>query len=251
MNGKHLFLTSAGLTDKMKEKFFDIIGKCPKDVKVLYIPTAGIETDGARESLAICFHELFLMGIQYENILVYNLELILSKDYQRTYSSYVTTPFMLTRLLTFEELNQFDAVFVSGGDVSVLCREMSRTGFDRILNNAIKNGLIYVGISAGSMYAAGNLTDGKRGIDEERNKSGKYIQSLYSRFVPFLQAVYTSNRVYGSFCRAYQFIACICFESVIERFGQFAPHRGILFPAGILCRGSRIVRKAFGGISFG
>jgi len=76
---------------------------------VLYIPTAGIETDGARESLAICFHELFLMGIQYENILVYNLELILSKDYQRTYSSYVTTPFMLTRLLTFEELNQFDA----------------------------------------------------------------------------------------------------------------------------------------------
>ena len=29
MNGKHLFLTSAGLTDKMKEKFFDIIGKCP------------------------------------------------------------------------------------------------------------------------------------------------------------------------------------------------------------------------------
>ncbi len=120
MNGKHLFLTSAGLTDKMKEKFFDIIGKCPKDVKVLYIPTAGIETDGARESLAICFHELFLMGIQYENILVYNLELILSKDYQRTYSSYVTTPFMLTRLLTFEELNQFDAVFVSGGDVSVL-----------------------------------------------------------------------------------------------------------------------------------
>ena len=71
MNGKHLFLTSAGLTDKMKEKFFDIIGKCPKDVKVLYIPTAGIETDGARESLAICFHELFLMGIQYENIFVY------------------------------------------------------------------------------------------------------------------------------------------------------------------------------------
>ena len=118
---------------------------------MLYIPTAGIETDGARESLAICFHELFLMGIQYENILVYNLELILSKDYQRTYSSYVTTPFMLTRLLTFEELNQFDAVFVSGGDVSVLCREMSRTGFDRILNNAIKNGLIYVGISAGSI----------------------------------------------------------------------------------------------------
>ena len=43
--------------------------------------------------------------------------------------------------------------------------KMSRTGFDRILNNAIKNGLIYVGISAGSMYAAGNLTDGLHIID--------------------------------------------------------------------------------------
>ena len=51
-------------------------GKCPKDVKVLYIPTAGIEADGAREGIAICFHELFSMGIHYENILVYNLALI-------------------------------------------------------------------------------------------------------------------------------------------------------------------------------
>ena len=58
----------------MKKKFFDIIGKCPEDVKVLYIPTAGIETDGAREGFAVCFQELSSMGIRYENILVYNLE---------------------------------------------------------------------------------------------------------------------------------------------------------------------------------
>ena len=165
MNGRHLFLTSSGLTDKMKKKFFGIIGKSPKDVKVLYIPTAGIETDDAREGIAICFHELFSMGIQYENILVYNLELILSKDYQRTYSSYVTTPFMITRLLTVEELRQFDAIFVSGGESTVLCREMVRTGFDRILDDALGNGLVYVGISAGSMYAAGNLADGLHVID--------------------------------------------------------------------------------------
>lgn len=165
MNGRHLFLTSSGLNDKMKKKFFDIIGKCPKDVKVLYIPTAGIETDGAREGIAICFHELFSMGIHYENILVYNLELILSKNYQRTYSSYVTTPFMITRLLTVEELRQFDAIFVSGGESTVLCREMVRTGFDRILYDALGNGLVYVGISAGSMYAAGNLADGLHVID--------------------------------------------------------------------------------------
>ena len=121
MNSKKLFLTSSGLSADMKKKFFDIIGKCPEDVKVLYIPTAGIETDGAREGFAVCFQELSSMGIRYENILVYNLELILSKDYQRTYSTCVTDPYMLTRLLTIEELQSFDAVVVSGGDAAVLC----------------------------------------------------------------------------------------------------------------------------------
>ena len=58
MNSKKLFLTSSGLSADMKKKFFDIIGKCPEDVKVLYIPTAGIETDGAREGFAVCFQEL-------------------------------------------------------------------------------------------------------------------------------------------------------------------------------------------------
>ena len=157
---QHLFLTSAGLSDDMKVKFFRIIGKEPKDVKVLYIPTAAIETDGAREGIAICFHELLCMGIPAENILVYNLELLLSKDYKRTYSSYVPNPHITTRLITAEELHSFDAVFVSGGECTVLCREMVRTGFDSMLKQGIEAGLVYVGISAGSMYAAGNLPDG-------------------------------------------------------------------------------------------
>ena len=123
MNSKKLFLTSSGLSADMKKKFFDIIGKCPEDVKVLYIPTAGIETDGAREGFAVCFQELSSMGIRYENILVYNLELILSKDYQRTYSTCVTDPYMLTRLLTIEELQSFDAVAVSYTHLTLSLKE--------------------------------------------------------------------------------------------------------------------------------
>lgn len=160
MSKRNLFLTSDGLSDDMKKKFFDVIGKSPEDVKVLYIPTAGIETDEAREGIAVGFHELSSMGIRYENILVYNLELILSKDYRRTYSSFITMPYMLTRLLSAEELRDFDAVVVSGGDSEVLCCEMVRTGFDKIIEKAVNDGLVYVGISAGSMYAAGNLADG-------------------------------------------------------------------------------------------
>lgn len=160
MHDRRLFLTSCGLSNEMKTKFVDIIGKKPEKIKILYIPTAGIATDGAREGIAICFEELSLMGIPYENILVYNLELIISKDYKRTYSSYIKEPVMITRLLTIEEVEAFDAVFVSGGESTVLCREMVRTGFDKIIERAINNGLVYVGISAGSMYAAENLDDG-------------------------------------------------------------------------------------------
>ena len=165
MKKRYLFLTSDGLTDDMKKQFFNTIGKSPREAKILFIPTAALETDGAREGIAICLYDLSSMGIPYENIVVYNLELILSKGYERTYSSYVKEPFMLARLLTDEEIKMFDAVFVGGGDASVLCREMNRTGFDKILEKAINDGLVYVGISAGSMYAAGNLKDGLHIID--------------------------------------------------------------------------------------
>lgn len=100
------------------------------------------------------------MGIRSENVFVYNLELILSKGYQRTYSAYVTDEPIVSRLMGTEELRKFDAVFVGGGDSAVLCREMVRTGFDCVLEQAVNAGLVYVGISAGSMYAAGNLKNG-------------------------------------------------------------------------------------------
>ena len=157
---KHLFLTSSGLTDSMKRKLFYLIGKTPDKVKALYIPTAGIETDGAREGFGVCLYELAAMGILPEHILIYNLELIVSRDYPRTYSAYIQELPAVSRLLTPEELEWFDVVFVSGGDCAVLCREMKRTGFDQVLREAIRCGVIYVGISAGSMYAAGNLEDG-------------------------------------------------------------------------------------------
>ena len=162
MNHRWVFLTSGGFTQDMVHTFFESIGKDPAQVRILFIPTAGIETDGAREGIAVCLHELSAMGIQAENILVYNLELLLSKGYTRTYSAYVHKPHILSRLLTLDELKTFDAVFVSGGDSAVLCREMVRTGFDEVLAQAVNDGLVYVGISAGSMYAAGNLQDGLR-----------------------------------------------------------------------------------------
>lgn len=160
MDKRCLFLTSCGLTDETEKIFFMSLKKEPKNIRIIFIPTAGIETDGAREGIALCLDELAKMGIHHENIFIYNLELLLSKEYMRTYSAHIGNPAMVSRLLTLDEIMTFDAIFVSGGDCTVLCREMVRTGFDEVLYEAINRGLVYVGISAGSMYAAGNMDNG-------------------------------------------------------------------------------------------
>jgi len=144
----------------MQATFFEVIGKKPEEARVLYIPTAGIESDDAREGFAICLYELAKMGVRSENIMVYNLELLLSKGYQRTYSAYVEKEDILSRLITEEEMEAFDAIFISGGNTAVLCREMERTGFDSVLKQAVNAGVAYVGISAGSICMAANLSNG-------------------------------------------------------------------------------------------
>ncbi|MBP5554835.1 MAG: Type 1 glutamine amidotransferase-like domain-containing protein [Lachnospiraceae bacterium] len=198
-----LFLTSSGLSDSMKELLLNKCGKSFDELRILLVPTAGIETDAAREGLAVCLDEFERMGIRNENILVYNLELIPSKTYKRTYSSYVSNPSIISRLITLEETKSYDAIFVSGGDASVLSREMSRTGFSHILKDAVNEGLIYIGISAGSMFAAGNLDDGLHIIPNrivphwDGNKINNLPEKLEDILLADGQAVYIEDDHYS------------------------------------------------------
>lgn len=77
------------------------------------------------------------MGIRPENISVYNLELIISRGYERTYSAHMAKPHCMARLLTIDEVKAFDAVLVGSGDGAILCREMVRTGMPRLPGNCI------------------------------------------------------------------------------------------------------------------
>ena len=43
---RSIFLTSCGLSDEMKDSLLDVCRKAPEDLKVLLIPTAGLESDG-------------------------------------------------------------------------------------------------------------------------------------------------------------------------------------------------------------
>ncbi len=161
---KKLLLTSGGLTDNLKELFWKTINKVPSDTKILFIPSAATEGDGAREGISMCIYKLMEMGIRSQNMFTYNLKFLLSKGYGRTYSAGAGCLPKEFRLLTAEELKEFDTV-ICGGGAALLVEELNRTGFDAILQQAVEDGLLYVGISAGSMAAAGNFAAGLHFIE--------------------------------------------------------------------------------------
>jgi peptidase E len=155
-----LFLSSGGLNENTGKVFWDCVNKDPADTKIIYVPTAAIGSDRAKEGISVCVERLMNMGILFENIFIYDLSLLISAGYERTYSRYVQNIPAPLRLLSVEEINRFDVIVFGGGDASVLLGELNRTGFSEKVKQAIENGLIYFGISAGSMVAAGNFPDG-------------------------------------------------------------------------------------------
>lgn len=52
-----------------------------------FVPSAAIGNDGAREGIIVCLERLMSMGIPISNIFIYDLALLLSDGYKRTYSS--------------------------------------------------------------------------------------------------------------------------------------------------------------------
>lgn len=157
---RNLFLSSNGLNENTTRVFWECIGKEPANTKVVFIPSAAVENDDAREGIAVCMERLMHMGIPFNNIFMYDLSLLLSDGYKRTYSSYIKNIPAQLRLMSAEELNQYDIIVFCGGNASTLLDEVKRTGLSEPLKQAIENGLIYLGISAGSMIAAGNFADG-------------------------------------------------------------------------------------------
>ena len=155
-----LFLTSNGLNENTSNVFWKCINKDPSDTKVVFIPSASIRNDSAKEGIAVCVERLMNMGIPFENILIYDLSLLISVGYERTYSGYIQDIPVTLRLMSVSELNQFDVIVFCGGDAALLLGELNRTGLSDKIKQALENGLIYLGISAGSMIAAGNFSDG-------------------------------------------------------------------------------------------
>lgn len=136
---KRIILTSAGFeNENIKDIFLEFIGKPADSAKALWIPTAAIDDD-AKAVLPKCINDLLNAGLKKENITVYDL------DYKMTY----------------EELTNYDAVYVCGGACNHLIKRMRKVGFIDLIMEYCENDGVYVGVSAGSCICG---TDFKTGI---------------------------------------------------------------------------------------
>lgn len=130
-----VLLTSAGLeTEEIKEYFMNMIGKDMSSVRALFIPTAATDA-GAIEVLPKCMNDLLKCGIQNENIKVFDLHIGMES----------------------EELQQYDVVYLCGGDPAYLLERVNATGFNTTLMAYIQADGLVIGVSAGSLIFCNNL----------------------------------------------------------------------------------------------
>ena len=130
-----LLLTSAGFENpKIGKEFLKLVGKSPKDIKVLFIPTAS-RTKEELFYVEKSKKELLKLKINRDNIITYNL------DYD----------------IADEELETFDAIYVCGGNTFYLLHRINESGFGEDIKSLVESGKVYVGVSAGSILVGPNI----------------------------------------------------------------------------------------------
>lgn len=132
---KKIVLTSCGIVNReLKNQFLKLLNKNICDVRVLYITTA---VDGEDDSDTSWIDEEYKtildLGIRKENI----------KEYKMDYDI---------------DLSLYDMIYMMGGNTFYLLKKIRDTKFDIKLKEAINNGIIYVGSSAGSIIL-GNIIE--------------------------------------------------------------------------------------------
>lgn len=138
-----VLLTSAGLeTEEIKKRFVSMIGKDMSLVRALFIPTAAIDAD-AIDVLPKCMHDLLKCGIPNQNIDVFDLHVTME----------------------LEKLQQYDVVYLCGGNTRHLLDRINDTGFRKSLMAYIRDNGMVIGVSAGSLIFCNNLENNLGLID--------------------------------------------------------------------------------------
>jgi len=129
-----LVLTSCGVINAdVREKFFALFEKAPEELRVLHITTAVDGEDGDKSWVDEEFATILDLGIRKENIVEYKIG---ESD---------------------ANLEDFDAIYMMGGNSFYLAKKMYEYGFATPLKKALDTGVFYIGSSAGSIVAGATL----------------------------------------------------------------------------------------------
>ena len=131
---KKIVLTSCGIINRnLKEEFYKLLNKEIEKIKVLYITTAIDGEDDSNTSwIGEEFKTILDLGIKRENIEEYKM------DYEI-------------------DLSLYDMIYMMGGNTFYLLKKIRDTKFDIKLKEAINNGIVYVGSSAGSIILGNTI----------------------------------------------------------------------------------------------
>lgn len=131
-----LLLTSNGLSnDSIKKAFLDLVGKPANDIKVAFIPTAGLADGGDKEWLINDMHRIRSLGCYVD----------------------VVDIAQLTKDEWLPRIDVCDVIFVGGGNTFYLSYWMQQSGLFDMLPELLKT-KVYAGISAGSIVTGTSLT---------------------------------------------------------------------------------------------
>jgi dipeptidase E len=160
---KVLLLTSAGM--RVKEEILKILPKPANQIKIAHIITAAkVENDISY--LVRDKQQMIKAGFQVEDIDIAGQ----SEEQIR------------------ESLKDKDIIYVQGGNIFYLLRCVRESGFDRVVKELISQGILYIGVSAGS-YIACPTIEMALWKHQDRNNFG--LTDLTGlNLVPFLVSVH-------------------------------------------------------------
>ena len=168
---KTLFLTS--ITENVLDKFSALIDKKPKDTKVAFIPTA-----------ADPYQDKSFMESDREKWLKSSYDLqevdIKNKSKEQIYN----------------ELKDFDVIYLSGGNAFYLLQEANKCGLKEVLEKLLEQGKIYAGGSAGAAIAGPSI-DPLKTVDNPAEASELHDYRAFG-FVDFTVLPHFDSKKYNS-----------------------------------------------------
>lgn len=143
INTIKLFLTSTGLSNqRIINEFLKILKRGPENTKALIVAYG--QNDIERFYIEQAKKEVENIGLN-------------------------TTVLNLQDLFKIEDLQDFDVIYVCGGNTFSILKKMRETHVDEFVKSQVRKGAIYVGVSAGSIIAGPNIEIAGWGIDGDSN----------------------------------------------------------------------------------